>query len=109
MYQSLCPLVVVLAAFGWASDRANCEQRDLARRADPQRWSAETGAPARVELRPLTVPAEALDDRLVEAHQVVERPDLATRRTQLAFVGIRSAKVMAKAFRAGFHLVAHRV
>jgi len=27
----------------------------------------------------------------------------------LAFVGIRSAKVMAKAFRAGFHLVAHRV
>jgi hypothetical protein len=28
---------------------------------------------------------------------------------QLAFVGIRSAKVIAKAFRAGFHLVAHRV
>ena len=28
---------------------------------------------------------------------------------QLVFVGIRSAKVIAKAFRAGFHLVAHRV
>jgi hypothetical protein len=26
----------------------------------------------------------------------------------LVFVGMRSAKVIAKAFRAGFHLVAHR-
>jgi hypothetical protein len=76
--QSLCRLSSCSPRSGWASSRANCEPRDLARREDPQRWSPETGAPARVELGPLTVPAEALDDRLVEAHQVVERPDLPT-------------------------------
>jgi hypothetical protein len=32
----------------------------------------ETGAPARVELGPFAVSAKALDDWLVEAHQVVE-------------------------------------
>jgi hypothetical protein len=75
--QSLCRLSSCSLRSGWASGRAKGEQRDLARREDPQRWSPETGAPARVELGPLTVPAEALDDRLVEAHQVVGRPDLA--------------------------------
>jgi hypothetical protein len=60
------------------SARAKGEQRDLARCEDPQWWSPETGAATRVELAPLAVLAEPLEDRLVEAHQVVEGPDLAT-------------------------------
>ena len=65
--RSLWPLLVMLAAL----------RVDLSLREDTQRWSPETGAAACVELGPLAVPAEALDDRLVEAHQVVEWPDLA--------------------------------
>src|SRR6266487_245944 len=69
------PFKVVMELDGFR--RAQREYRDLARREDPQWRSPEAGAPTRVELGPVAVPAQAVDRGLVEANEVLERPDLA--------------------------------
>src|SRR5215475_9936027 len=58
--------------------RAQRQYRDLARRKDAERRSPEAGAAARIELGSRAMARQTGDDRLIRAHEVVERPDLST-------------------------------